>query len=269
MQTNLEKSQTNKHLLLSILIVGFVMLFANVAGQEITMLTTALLYVPVSGALVVLSIILAARFGVKGKHGISWIFFVGLATSWFIAEQLWLVYELVYDIDPFPSMADFFYFTGYPFLFLFSLYYLKPLKDAISRKTVAYASLVAMTLLVPSLYMAYDTDSEMSSFEVALALGYPIADAIVLVPALIGVILFFRGAVNFLWSLACIAIVLNVVADTGFLVSSMNGSYYTGHPVDLLFLWAYILFSFGVYSHIKIFKKYNIHESTQSLEDLR
>lgn len=251
------------------LAVGFAMLFANMANQEITMLITNLLYVPVPAALVVLSIIIAARFSIKGKHGISWIFFVGLALSWFIAEQLWIVYELVYEIDPFPSMADFFYFAGYPFLFLFSLYYLKPLKDAISRKTIACVSLAAVAVLIPSLYIAYDTDSEMSSFEVALALGYPIADAIVLAPALIGVILFFRGEVNFLWSLVCIAIVLNVVADTGFLVSSMNGSYYSGHPVDLLFLWAYILFSFGVYSHIKIFKKNNNHASSQSLEDLR
>jgi len=269
MQTNLEKSQTNKHLLLSILIVGFVMLFANVAGQEIAMLTTALLYVPVPGVLVVLSIILAARFCVKGKHGISWIFFVGLATSWFIAEQLWLVYELVYDIDPFPSMADFFYVTGYPFLFLFSLYYLKPLKDAISRKTIAYASLAAMTLLIPSLYMTYDTDSQIGPFEVALALSYPIADTIVLIPSLIGVILFFKGQVNFLWSLVCIAIALNVVADTGFLITSMNDSYYAGHPIDMLYLWAYILFSFGVYSHIQIFKKHNPWIKSQSLDDLR
>lgn len=269
MQTNLEKSQTKKYLLFSILAVGFIMLFANVAGQETATLAYNILFVPIPAALVVLSIIIAKRFGVKGKHGMSWIFFVGLAISWFIAEQLWLVYELVYKIDPFPSMADFFYVAGYPFLFLFSLYYLKPLKDAISRKTIAYASLAAITLLIPSLYMAYDTDSQIGPFEVALALSYPIADTIVLIPALIGVILFFKGEVNFLWSLVCIAIVLNVVADTGFLITSMNDSYYTGHPIDMLYLWAYILFSFGVYSHIQIFKKHNPWIKSQNLDDLR
>lgn len=269
MQTNLEKSQTKKYLLFSILAVGFVMLFANVAGQETATLAANILFVPIPAVLVVLSIIIAKRFSVKGKHGMSWIFFVGLATSWFIAEQLWIVYELVYKIDPFPSTADFFYVAGYPFLFLFSLYYLKPLKDAISKKTIAYASLAAMTLLIPSLYMAYDADSQIGPFEVALALSYPIADTIVLIPALIGVILFFKGEVNFLWSLVCIAIVLNVAADTGFLITSMNDSYYTGHPIDILYLWAYILFSFGVYSHIQIFKKHNPWIKSQSLDDLR
>ena len=269
MQTSLEKLQTKKYLAFSILSIGFVMLIANLVGQEMPKLTTNLLNVPVPGALLVLSIIIATRFRVKGEHGRAWIFFVGLAASWFVAEQLWLVYDLVYKINPFPSAADFFYLAGYPFLFLFSIYYLKPLKNAISKKTLAYVSLIAMTLLIPSLYMAYNTDSEISALELTLALSYPIADAIVLIPALIGVILFFRGEVNFLWSLVCIAIVLNVVADTGFLITSMNGSYYTGHPIDMLYLWAYILFSFGVYSHIQIFKKHHPYIKSQSLNDLR
>lgn len=269
MQTNLEKSQTKKYLLLSILGTGFIMLIVNFVGQEVTTLITNLLYVPVPGALVVLSIIISARYSVKGEHGRAWILFVGIAVSWFIAEQIWLVYDLVYQIDPFPSLADFFYLAGYLFLFLFSIYYLKPLKASISKKTLTYVSLTAITLLVPSLYIASGQDSQISNFELALALSYPIADAIVLIPALIGVILFFRGEVNFLWSLICLAIILNVVADTGFLITSMNGSYYMGHPIDMLFLWAYILFSFGVYSHIQIFKKHYPKIKSQSLDDLR
>ncbi|MEX0764767.1 MAG: hypothetical protein WD033_06350 [Nitrosopumilaceae archaeon] len=221
------------------------------------------------GALVVLSIIIAARFGVGGEHGKAWFIFVGVAASWFIAEQIWLVYDLVYKIDPFPSTADIFYLAGYPFLFMFSIYYLKPLKDAISKKIIIYASLAAITLLIPSLYMAYDTDSEISAFELGLALSYPIVDGIVLIPALIGVILFFKGEVNFLWSLVCVAMVLNVVADTSFLLMSMDDSYYTGHPIDMLYLWAYILFSFGVYSHIQIFKKHRPNIKSQTLDDLR
>lgn len=269
MQTNLEKLQTKKYLLFSMVGTGFVMLFANLAGQEVTTITTNLLYVPVPGALVVLSIIIAVRFNGQGEHGRAWFLFVGVAASWFIAEQIWIVYDLVYKTDPFPSIADIFYLTGYPFLFMFSIYYLKPLKNAISKKTIVYLSLAAITLLIPSLYMVYNTDSEISPFELTLALSYPIADAIVLIPALIGVILFFRGEVNFLWSLVCIAMLLNVTADTGFLITSMDGSYYTGHPIDMLYLWAYILFSFGVCSHIQIFKKHRSNIKSENLQDLR
>src|SRR5260370_1287652 len=79
--------------------------------------------------------------------------------------------------------------------------------------------------------------------------------SIVLIPSMIGVALFFKGKVNFLWSLLLIVMIFEVVADTAFQYFSLDNSYYTGHPVDILFLWSYLLFSFGLYDHIKIFKK--------------
>src|SRR5207302_10818723 len=84
---------------------------------------------------------------------------------------------------------------------------------------------------------------------------YTMEDAIVLVAAIIGIILFYRGEVNFLRTLLLRGILFEVIADTGFQFFTLNNTYYTGHPVDILFIWSYIMFSFGVYSHIKIFKK--------------
>jgi len=139
---------------------------------------------------------------------------------------------------------------------------------AISRKLVISAGTVSGMLLIPTLYITSTSDSELSSFEVALASSYPILDALILCPALIGVMLFFKGEVNFLWSLICTAIILNVIADTSFLVLSIDDSYYTGHPIDLLYLWAYIMFAFGVYSHIKIFKN-RINDPYEDVDDLR
>lgn len=253
LQKLLEKIRLQKFLLSSLLATGFIMLLANFLVEKTRSLVTDLLFIPVTGAMLVLSIIIARRFRVSGKHGTAWIIFALFAFSWFTAEQVWTVYEQVYEMDPWPSPADFFYLTGYPLLFAFSILYLLPLRKAISKKLVISSSLISITLLVPTLILTNQTNSSENGFEVALAASYPILDAIVLCPALIGVSLFFKGEVNFLWSLICIAMVLNVIADTGFLVLSMDDSYYTGHPVDLLYMWAYLLFAFGVYSHIRIF----------------
>ena len=116
------------------------------------------------------------------------------------------------------------------------------------------SSLIAIAVLIPNLYMTFENNSGEDKFAIALGEFYPVADAIVLVPSVIGVMLFFGGKVNFLWSLMLIGIIVEVVADTGFQYFSLDNSYYTGHPIDILFLWSYILFSFGVYDHIKIFK---------------
>ena len=255
MQNNFEKLQEQKSLFACLLITGLVIITATFFGKEVVSVVTDFTYIPVSGAFVILSIIMSLRFKKSGNHGKAWLLFLGTAISWFIAETTWTVYELVYHMNPFPSTADVFYITGYPLLFSFSIYYLKPFKKLITRKLILSTSLIAVSVLIPSLYMTVDNSSDESKFAIALGAIYPIADSIILVPALIGIFLFFRGEVNFLWTLLLIGILFEVIADTGFQYFTLNGSYYTGHPIDILFIWSYILFSFGVYDHIKIFKK--------------
>jgi len=230
-------------------------MMATFFGKESVKVVTDFAYIPVTAAFVILSIIIFLRFKKTGNHGKAWLLFLGTAISWFIAETTWTVYELVYHLDPFPSAADVFYIAGYPFLFLFSLFYLKPFKKLISRKMILCASIISISVLIPNLYMTVNNNSDESEFAIALGATYPIADAIILAPALIGIFLFFRGEVNFLWTLLLIGILFQVIGDTGFQYFTLDNSYYTGHPIDILFIWSYILFSFGVYSHIQIFKK--------------
>jgi len=232
---------------------GLIILVSNIIGKEVTVLVGNLLYTPITIALVALTAIMVKKFHGKSMHGIAWLMFLVCASSWFVAEHIWNIEELVYHENPFPSTADIFYVIGYAFLFLFSIYYLKIVKKAITRKTVLIASAISFSLLIPSIYMTMETNSDIQGFALALAFAYPVLDAIVLVPAIIGVILFFRGEVNLLWTLMSFAIISLVGGDTGFLITQMNNTYYTGHPIELMFYYSYILFSFGVYSHIKIF----------------
>ena len=257
MQNNLEKLQEQKSLFACLLITGIGIMAATFFGKEVVKMVTDFTYIPVTGAFVILSIIISSRFRKTGNHGKAWLLFLGTAISWFIAETTWTIYELVYHLNPFPSSADAFYIAGYPFLFLFTIYYLKPFKKLISRKMILSTSLIAVSVLIPSLYMTIDNHSDESKFAIALGSIYPIADSIILVPAMIGIFLFFRGEVNFLWTLLLIGILFEVIADTGFQYFTLNNLYYTGHPIDILFIWSYIMFSFGVYSHIQIFKKDN------------
>ena len=254
MQTPLQKLKSQKFLIFTLLATGIAMLVAESIGKETAIVFTNWIFLPIPGALVVLSLISVKKFGITGSHGKAWVSFAVFSAMWFIAEQVWMILELFYHQKPFPSIADFFYIAGYPAYFLFAILYLKPVKNAITRKMIIVSSLVMVGVLVPNLYMAFNNNSDEDQFAVTLGLFYPIADAIVLVPTLIGVSLFFTGKVNFLWSLMLIGIIVEVVADTGFQYFSLDNSIYTGHPVDILFLWSYILLTFGVYDHIKIFR---------------
>ncbi len=257
MQTRLEKLKSQRFMLFSLVSTGLAIMITEYIGKETAIIFTNWIFVPIPAAMLVLSIISAKKHGITGNHGKAWIMFAVFAACWFIAEQVWLVEELFYHQKPFPSEADFFYIAGYPAYFVFAILYLKPFRNMIPKKMIVSASLVAVAVLIPNMYWTLENNSGEDKFAIILGASYPIADAIVLVPGIIGVVLFFRGKVNFLWSLMVASILVEVAADTGFQYFSLDNSYYTGHPIDILFLWSYILFSFGIYDHIKVFKSKN------------
>ncbi|MBI1828012.1 MAG: hypothetical protein HY222_04310 [Thaumarchaeota archaeon] len=255
LQTSSENTRLKKFLFYSLLATAFSLIIAGTFGKEVASQVSLSLYLIATVPFVVLPIMLSRRFGIKGNHGKAWIMFAIFASLWFIAERTIMYYDLTLHSEPFPSWADFFWILAYPFLFLFMLYYLRPVKIAISKELVIASSMIAISVLIPTTYITYYDVREASLPEIFVALSYPIGDAIVLAPAIIGLILFFRGEVNFLWSLVCIAIIFEEIADTGFLAATLiNHSYYKGHPVDIPFIWAYIFFSFGVYHHIKTYR---------------
>ena len=247
--------QEKKSLFICLFSTGIVIIVSTFFGKETLKVITDFTYISVTGVFVILSVIMSSIFRKTGDHGKAWLIFTGTAISWFIAETTWTVNEIVYRISPFPSSADVFYIAGYPFLFLFSILYLKPFRKLISKKLVISTTLIAISVLIPNLYMTVSNNSDEDEYAIVLGAAYPIADSIVLIPALIGIFLFFKGEVNFLWTLLLIGILFEVIADTGFQYFTLNDSYYTGHPIDILFIWSYLLFSFGIYNHIQIFKK--------------
>ncbi len=250
---NQNKLQTP--LILALLATGLVILIATSFGKEIVKIVTDLMYVAITGIFVMVSSLMASRFRKVGSHAKAWLFFLATSIAWCIAETLWAVYELVYKQNPFPSMADVFYLIGYPLFFGFLVYYLKPIRRAITKKMVTAAIIISSCIAMPSIYMAYSFDPNVSVLENLLATAYPIWDAIIFTPAIIGLVLFFRGEVNFTWSLVCTGIFCFTMGDIGFQYAQFNNTYYTGHPSDIVLMWAYILFTFGAWDHLRLFKK--------------
>jgi len=266
MQTTLDAILTKKYLIGALAACAAVILVSNLIGKDTSILVGNLTYIPTAGALLVLSLLILARFGVAGNHGAAWFSFAAYAVSLFVAEMLWLVQELYLKIDPFPSAADIFYLVSYPFLLMFYVSYLQPVKRAITKKMIVASSIFSIGILIPSLYLALGPSADDEMFDVILAAIYPIFDALVLIPALIGVSLFFKGQVNLMWTLFCLGTIMVFVADSEFLFAQNEDSYYTGNPMEIPYFWNYVLLSFGVGSHLVLFQK---SKTDSKFEDLR
>jgi hypothetical protein len=64
-------------------------------------------------------------------------------------------------------------------------------------------------------------------------------------------LVFLKGDLGKSWALISGGILLNVFGDVLFSFTVSRGTYYAGHPVDLLFDFAYVFFLLAFYVHVK------------------
>lgn len=249
------KPKFSRTFFISLLVItAATIIIANYFGEMHAVLASSFLNLVITTPLAGITIALLARDRLSGSFGRAWACFTCFVVLWFVAERIWMIYDLVYHADPWPSEADVFWFAGYPAYFAFAVFYLQPFRSSISKKLMASALGVTVVIAGLLIYNTSLQESEISYFEEALGLAYPVLDAVSIAPIIIGLALFLRGQVSFLWSCLFIGMLCFVVADYGFIFFSLDETYYTGHVIDIPYMWAYLFFLAGTYNNAKIFK---------------
>jgi signal transduction histidine kinase len=207
------------------------------------------------GLVTVYSIVLAVKLH-KQKHqqAKGFILFAIGGAFWMIAEQIWQMYDHVWEGDPFPSEADIFYLGAYPLMTAFLFLSLKPILRKTNRNVWLFAIGLSISFLIPSILGAYDDMFGEESFAVSIALAYPILSAIQITPAIVGIMYLTKQGASLSWMLILFGFIVYGIADTFFLFAELDGTYYDGHPVDLFWLYSYILIAFAFHIRLKISK---------------
>ncbi|MGH2664028.1 MAG: sensor histidine kinase [Actinomycetota bacterium] len=144
--------------------------------------------------------------------------------------------------EPFPSVADVLYLSGYPFLAVGLLWLRRPASRAQDHARLVETAILTTGVAVLAwdpLIEPYATDASLGLVERAVSLAYPLAD-VLLVAVLV------RLAVG-VWSrtpayaFLVAAIVANLAADTVYAVLVLEGTYVSGHPVDAGWIVFYLL----------------------------
>ena len=184
----------------------------------------------------------------------SFVFYtIGLA-SWFIAEQIWIAYDYFWEGDAFPSEADFFYIAAYPLMTAFLFYSLKPILKSVSRNVWLFAIGLSFSFLIPTVPAAYDDMLGEPAYATIVALAYPILSSFQLVPAIIGVMFLTKNHANISWMLILFGFIMYSIADSFFLLAELDGSYYDGHPTDLMYIASFLFLLFAVHLRYKATK---------------
>lgn len=197
-------------------------------------------------------------YGLKSTYGYP-LFFLSLGLfCWFVGEALWVYYEFILAIDPFPSVADYFYLAAYP---LFAMAFFVAMKKgelkikSFDKIIVFLFGLNALWLFVLvgyfGIYLAYDPAATL--IENAVSIAYGVGDLVIFLACLLSLVLaweYREGRIVMTWMYFFAGFTLILVSDIFFAL------YYKEYELgiqsyritlDMLWILGYLYFGFGMY----------------------
>ena len=180
--------------------------------------------------------------------GKVWLLLALGALCWTFGELTFSYYELFTDINPFPSIADFFYLIAYLPLSLALILQMVHTEIMLSKKekiiiAIVYALIcvfVVITVIILPIQQEFPIpQSEIFAYFVSAL--YPILDLILILCVFIVFAKIRHGKVNTAWILLLIGILINTIADILFnWVETLDLPEQMFYQYDLLYVISYI-----------------------------
>lgn len=183
----------------------------------------------------------------------------------FFAEFTYFIYEQILDLDPYPSIADVFFFMFYPLIIAYLIINLKFFAPKISKSGLAL--IIGMPIIVTLTYVyfifsPYVADDVLSvglfeiiedygSFDFYYGILFIAAASVTLGLAIHTAKIFRGGLIGTAWLILVFGIILNLVGDTWYYYSEVTTGYSLSDPVNLCWYAAYLLILYALYKHKK------------------
>ena len=164
----------------------------------------------------------------------------------FFAEFTYFIYEQFLDLDPYPSIADVFFFVFYPMIIAYLIINLKFFAPQISKSGYAF---IFGTPIVATLTYVYFTISDFGSFDFYYGIIFVAAASITLGLSIHTAKIFKGGLIGTAWLILLIGIIINVIGDVWYYYIEVIGEYSLADPVNLCWYSAYLLILYALYKH--------------------
>ena len=184
----------------------------------------------------------------------------------FFAELTYFIYEEILYLDPYPSIADIFFFVFYPMIIAYLIINLKFFAPKISKSGLAL--IIGMPIIATMTYVyfiisPYVTDNTLTeyglfgivedfgSFDFYYGIIFIAAASITLGLALHTAKIFRGGLIGTAWLILVFGIILNLIGDTWYYYSEVTTGYSLTDPVNLCWYSSYLLILYALYKHKK------------------
>ncbi|MFT3893387.1 MAG: adenylate/guanylate cyclase domain-containing protein [Anaerolineales bacterium] len=210
-------------------------------------LISDLAYQPVS----IFAIIVAWRIAFNKDLSVAlrraW-FVLGLAVAaQTIGDTTWFYLEVILDQQPFPSIADGFFFAFYP-LVLVGLLLLpsSPMKSTERMRFLLDLAIIMITAWMAVWFFIISPTAalyENGRLDQILAASYPVGDLVILGGIFTLLFRSNESAVRSMLLLYLTGLLLNVAGDLAYAYTSLQGTYVSGGWMDVSWIIAYFFFA--------------------------
>lgn len=179
-------------------------------------------------------------------------FALGIAFGmWLIGELIWQVYENILFIEPYPSIADIFYFAFYPFAIYHMITNIRGFEVKFTKKTITWMTIIPAVTLSAYSYIAI-TEWGGTNFDYYYSLIFVTAASVSTSFAILGALTFRRSAFAVVWSLLAVGLFLHIFGDIWYYYLEIFGEYTDTHVVNTLWQAGWMVIIYSLYKHQKV-----------------
>ena len=196
------------------------------------------------------ALLIALRYGLSEVFGKSYLVY-GLANfSVFLAEFIYYAYDTIYGIDPYPSVADIFFFAVYPLIIFHIILNFRFFKSKITIKHKVI--LIAIPLIITVLYSDYSLQEfDEPNFDFYYGLIFVAGASVTLSLAAFGALVFRGGLLGTVWALLLFGVLIFTIGDVWYYYLESIGEYHLLHPVNLFWYISDGIVIYALYKHSK------------------
>jgi hypothetical protein len=172
--------------------------------------------------------------------------------SIFFAEVTYMIYDLVFNIEPYPSIADVFFFMLYPFLLIYLFLNIKFFAPKIGKRSKIWIILMPLVVVLGYSILS-TTQAEISIFEFDFYYGviFVYFATLTLSVAVVGAFILKEGVIGKAWLVLVIGILLNNIGDIWYYNLELFEAYDLLHPVNMFWYAGYWVVTYALVKHKK------------------
>ncbi len=201
-------------------------------------------------AVAIIGLSLAHRYKGSLLFGKSYLFLSLGFFSLFVAEITYSVYDLILEIEPYPSIADIFFFAYIPLLIAHLVINIRFFQPSI--KNLTKIGIIAVPIIITATYgiLSLNEIGE-ANFDFYYGIIFVAATSVALTLTILGTRIFKEGALGKSWWILLFGVLALTLADDWYYYLEIIESYDLTHPVNILWYAGYWIIAYALLKHKK------------------